>query len=55
MLIPGLADTKFNLGKQQFLLLTPFVVVFGVVKTVMNLLAGHLSGQYARKRVLITE
>ncbi len=53
VVIPGLADTEFNLGKQQFLLLTSFVVVFGVVKAVMNLLAGRLSDQYGRKRVLI--
>ena len=30
--IPGLADTEFGLGGQQFLLLTSFVVVFGAVK-----------------------
>ncbi|WP_342591014.1 MFS transporter [Isorropodon fossajaponicum symbiont] len=53
VVIPGLADAEFNLGKQQFLLLTSFVVVFGVVKVVMNLLAGRLSDQYGRKRVLI--
>ena len=51
--IPGLADTEFGLGDQQFLLLTSFVVVFGVVKSIMNLLAGRLSDQHGRKRVLI--
>ena len=51
--IPGLADTEFGLGGQQFLLLTSFVVVFGAVKAVMNLLAGRFSDQYGRKRVLI--
>ncbi|WP_231893494.1 MFS transporter [Bathymodiolus septemdierum thioautotrophic gill symbiont] len=52
--IPGLADTEFGLGSQQFLLLTSFVVVFGVVKAIMNLLAGKLSDTYGRKRVLVT-
>ncbi len=51
--IPGLADTEFGLGGQQFLLLTSFVVVFGAVKAVMNLLAGRFSDRYGRKRVLI--
>ncbi|MEJ6559349.1 MAG: MFS transporter [Candidatus Thioglobus sp.] len=51
--IPGLADTEFGLGSQQFLLLTSFVVVFGVVKAIMNLLAGRLSDGYGRKRVLV--
>ncbi|MEE9303563.1 MAG: MFS transporter [Thiotrichaceae bacterium] len=51
--IPGLADTEFGLGGQQFLLLTSFVVVFGVVKAVMNLLAGRFSDRYGRKRILI--
>jgi len=51
--IPGLADTEFGLGGQQFLLLTSFVVVFGSVKAVMNLLAGRFSDHYGRKKVLI--
>lgn len=51
--IPGLADTEFGLRGQQFLLLTSFVVVFGAVKAVMNLLAGRFSDHYGRKRVLI--
>lgn len=51
--VPGLANTEFGLGAQQFLLLTSFVVVFGVVKSIMNLLAGRLSDYYGRQRVLI--
>ena len=51
--IPGLAETEFGLGEQQFFLLTSFVVVFGVVKSVMNLLAGRFADHYGRKRVLI--
>ncbi len=51
--IPGLADTEFGLGEQQFLLLTAFVVVFGIVKAIVNLLAGTLSDTYGRKKILI--
>ncbi len=51
--IPGLADTEFGLQEKQFLLLVSFVVVFGVVKAIMNLLAGSLSDNYGRKLVLI--
>lgn len=51
--IPGLAQTEFGLEQQQFLLLTSFVVVFGVVKAIMNLLAGQLSDKYGRKSILV--
>jgi MFS family permease len=51
--IPGLAETEFGLGGQQFFLLTTFVVMFGAVKACINLLAGHLADRYGRKRVLV--
>lgn len=51
--VPGLAESEFGLGEQQFLLLASFVVVFGVVKSIMNLLAGRLSDIYGRRRILI--
>lgn len=51
--VPGLAETEFGLGEQQFFLLTSFVVVFGAVKSVMNLLAGRFADHFGRKRVLI--
>jgi len=51
--VPGLAETEFGLGEQQFFLLTSFVVVFGAVKAVMNLLAGRFADQFGRKWVLI--
>ena len=51
--VPGLAETEFGLGEQQFFLLTTFVVVFGLVKASMNLLAGRMADQYGRKRVLV--
>ncbi|MDG6774189.1 MFS transporter [Thiomicrorhabdus sp. ZW0627] len=52
--IPGLAETEFGLAGEQFFLLTSFVIVFGVVKAVMNLLAGKFSEVYGRKFVLIS-
>lgn len=51
--IPGLAETEFGLGEQQFFLLTTFVVVFGAVKAVMNLFAGRLADRFGRQRILI--
>ena len=35
--LPGLAESDFGLGNDQFFLLTTFVVVFGLVKAIMNL------------------
>jgi len=52
--VPGLAESEFGLQQQQFFLLASFVVVFGLVKAIMNLLAGHLSDRYGRKTVLIS-
>ena len=51
--VPGLAETEFGLGEQQFFLLTTFVVVFGAVKAVMNLFAGRLADRFGRQRILI--
>ena len=51
--VPALAESDFGLQQRQFTLLASFVVVFGVVKAVMNLLAGHWADRFGRKRVLI--
>lgn len=51
--VPGLAETEFGLGGQQFFLLTTFVITFGAVKSVMNLFAGRFSDRFGRKRVLV--
>ncbi len=53
IVIPGLADTEFGLAENQFFLLSSFVVVFGVVKAIMNLLAGRFSDHYGRKLILV--
>lgn len=50
--IPALAESEFGVPKQSFLLLSTFVIAFGVVKGVMNFFAGHLSEKIGRQRVL---
>ncbi|MBL4659004.1 MAG: MFS transporter [Alcanivoracaceae bacterium] len=54
VVIPGLAETEFGLSAQSFFLLTSFVIVFGMVKAIMNLLAGKLSDSYGRKSILVS-
>lgn len=51
--VPALAETEFGLARGSFLLLTSFVVVFGLVKAVMNFVAGSWSERIGRKRVLL--
>ncbi|NQZ10777.1 MAG: MFS transporter [Algicola sp.] len=53
IVIPGLAESEFGLADQSFFLLASFVVVFGIVKAVMNLFAGKLSETYGRKKILL--
>jgi len=50
--VPALAETEFGLARGSFLLLSAFVVAFGLVKAVMNFVAGHWSERIGRKRVL---
>lgn len=51
--VPALAESEFGVPKTSFLLLTAFVVAFGVVKGVMNFVAGRLSERIGRKPVLL--
>ena len=51
--VPALAETEFGVARGSFLLLTAFVVVFGLVKAVMNFVAGRLSERIGRQRVLL--
>ena len=51
--IPALAESEFGVAQGSFLLLTAFVVAFGVVKAVMNFVAGRLSERIGRKQVLL--
>jgi MFS family permease len=51
--LPVLAESDFGLAKGSFLALAAFVVVFGLVKALLNLFAGRLSDQWGRRRVLL--
>lgn len=51
--VPALAETEFGVARGSFLLLTAFVVAFGVVKGAQNFAAGRLSERIGRKRVLL--
>jgi len=50
--IPVMAEADFGVPKGSFLLLTSFVVAFGLVKAGMNFLAGRLSERHGRRTVL---
>lgn len=51
--VPALAESEFGVPKNSFVLLTAFVVAFGIVKGAMNFVAGRLSERMGRKRVLL--
>lgn len=51
--VPALAESDFGVPRNSFLLLSSFVVAFGLVKGVMNFVAGRLSERVGRKRVLL--
>ena len=51
--VPALAESDFGVPKNSFLLLSSFVVAFGLVKGVMNFVAGRLSEHIGRKHVLL--
>jgi MFS family permease len=51
--VPALAESEFAVPRNSFVLLAAFVVAFGVVKGVMNFVAGRLSERIGRKKVLL--
>ena len=51
--VPALAESDFGVPKNSFVLLSSFVVAFGLVKGAMNFIAGRLSERIGRKRVLL--
>lgn len=51
--VPALAESEFGVAKGSFLLLSAFVVAFGVVKGTLNFVAGRLSERIGRRRVLL--
>ncbi|MFZ5467604.1 MAG: MFS transporter [Pseudomonadota bacterium] len=52
--LPVLAESDFGLAKGSFLALASFVVVFGLVKALLNLYAGRMSDRWGRRPVLIS-
>lgn len=51
--VPALAESEFGVARGSFVLLSAFVVAFGVVKGVLNFVAGRLSERIGRKKVLV--
>lgn len=51
--VPALAETEFGVPRGSFVLLVAFVVAFGLVKGVMNFIAGHAAERFGRQRVLL--
>ena len=51
--VPALAESEFGVPKNSFVLLSAFVVAFGLVKGTMNFVAGRLSERIGRKHVLM--
>jgi MFS family permease len=51
--VPALAEAEFGVPRDSFVLLSAFVLAFGLVKGVLNFVAGRLSERIGRKRVLV--
>ena len=51
--LPGLAQKDFGVAKGSFLFLLSFLFSFGLVKGILNFIAGSLSDRVGRKRVLV--
>lgn len=46
--VPALAESDFGVPRNSFVLLSSFVVAFGLVKATMNFIAGRLSESIGR-------
>ncbi len=51
--VPALAESEFGVAEGSSLMLTSFVVAFGLVKGVLNFVAGRLAERIGRKKVLL--
>jgi MFS family permease len=50
--VPALSETEFGVARGSFMLLSSFVIAFGVVKGSLNFVAGRLSERVGRRTVL---
>ena len=51
--VPALAELEFGVAEGSFLMLVSFVVAFGLVKGVLNFVAGRFAERIGRKKVLL--
>lgn len=51
--VPALAESEFGVPAGSFGVLAAFVVAFGVIKAVLNLVAGRLADGWGRRRTLL--
>jgi MFS family permease len=51
--VPALAEAEYGVPRNSFVLLSAFVLAFGLVKGVLNFVAGRLSERIGRKKVLL--
>jgi len=51
--VPALAEAEYGVPRNSFVLLSAFVLAFGLVKGVLNFVAGRLSESIGRKKVLV--
>jgi MFS family permease len=51
--IPALAEAEYGVPRNSFVLLSAFVLAFGLVKGALNFVAGRLSERIGRKKVLV--
>lgn len=51
--VPALAEAEYGVPRNSFVLLVAFVLAFGVVKGVLNFVAGRWSERVGRRKVLL--
>lgn len=51
--VPALAESEFGVQRSSFVMLSTFVVAFGLVKGTLNFVAGRWSERVGRKKVLV--
>jgi len=51
--VPAVAEAEYGVPRNSFVLLSAFVLAFGLVKGVLNFVAGRLSERMGRKKVLL--